>query len=93
MTVGWPDFSGTFFYDDKSSELSLLCMSGFVQRLFIVDNGRTIFRRIELNQTMGNHFPPRAAPGADEIDSKASHDNGLSKPSHAPSVVAEDKIY
>ena len=93
MTVGWPDFSGTFFYDDKSSELSLLCMSGFVQRLFIVDNGRTIFRRIELNQTMGNHFRHTAGDPGGEIDSNRARYNGLSGTSPSGTPAVEDKIY
>jgi hypothetical protein len=93
MTVGWPDFSGTLFYDDKNSELSLLCMSGFVRRPFIVDNGRTIFRRMTTNQPMGNRLTHIAVTSAGEIDSNTTRHDGCNGTSPAEVPEVEGKIY
>ena len=93
MTVGWPDVSVTFFYDDKNSELSLLCMSGFVRRPFTADNGRTIFRRITMNQPMGNRLTHTADNPAGETDSNTARYDRFNGTSPAGSSAVEDKIY
>ncbi len=52
-------------------------MSGSVRRPFTVDNGRAIFRRIPLNQPMGDHLTQTADNPVVELDLNTTRHDGF----------------
>jgi hypothetical protein len=70
----------------------MLCMSGSVRRPFTADNGRAIFRKITLNQPMGNRLTQTAGVPASDIDSNKAHDNGSTGTSDAGTSAVQVEI-
>ncbi len=68
-------------------------MSGYVRRPFTADNGRTIFRRITMNQPMGNRLTHTADNPAVEMDSNTARHDGCNGTSTAGLSAVDDKIY